>query len=591
MEDIRTILLVDDKCGERELTEILGDEYHIIATADSTAALDQLKKLRTEISFAVINLSMGNIKGYKVLETLVGEAQYQDIPVIASGTGRDHKMEAAALELGAWDYISRPYNARIVKSRLRNVVRHCRRIQRANHTDGQHGETDFLDLCLSKLSFAAGLCRYHNGSVTLLAGSRLIYWFLGMETEYKNDGKQIMSLRREDQVCVRNALQTMIRTREMTECSFWYYQDDENKKWVKLQLYFLEENTESKYFMYMLSDMTQQRELEQELRRYKSAIFKPDNYSNKILIVDDQEMNRVILKEIFRNHYEVLEASNGKEAIEMLKQNCNDVDVILLDLMMPVMSGSEFLEYKNSHPEIEDIPVVVITADGSMNQQVNTLALGADDYIVKPFVVEVVLRRIRNVLESHRRFREVLREYNHIVAQAKADSLTKLYNRAAAQEHINRILNMEADQMHALIMLDVDKFKIFNDTYGHKFGDDMLMKIAAKIKDFFRDTDIVSRFGGDEFCVFMRSVSSENMALNKCIELCREINNMHMQGCDRELSVSVGIAVTSKEFCTFDTLYRNADNALYTSKRNGRNQATLYGTMEYLKEEQKCGQP
>lgn len=593
MDSVRTMLLIDNRDGEKELAAILNEEYQIVRASNSKTMLDLLVRMESEISFVIINLDLAELQGYKSLELLLKEAKYRELPVIATGQAQDSHMEAAALELGAWDYIAKPYYARTVRSRLKMVNEHSRKQNELyqNGVDGYGYRLHQLDVIFSKLPSMIGIFEYYKGQLFSLSGSRVINCLLCTCSQKNHYVRDSMNLRREDRACIWNAMEKVINTQNASECCFWNQLENESKKWLQLNLYYLKKRNGRHIILYTLEDKTDQMEMEQELRKYKAAIFKPDNYSNRILIVDDQEMNRVILKEIFRNHYDVLEACNGKEAIEILSLNHNDVDVILLDLMMPVMDGSQFLEYKNSHPEIEDIPVVVITADASMNQQVNTLALGADDYIVKPFVVEVVLRRIRNVLESHRRFREVLREYNNVAAQAREDPLTKLFNRAAAQEDIIRILNMEPDQLHALIMLDVDKFKTLNDTYGHKLGDDALTEIAAKIKAFFRDTDIVSRFGGDEFCVFMRSISSPNMALEKCIQLCKEISKMKLKGCGQSLSVSVGIAVTSSEASSFDALYRSADKALYVSKQNGRNQATLYAFTESEKEDSICSKP
>lgn len=118
--------------------------------------------------------------------------------------------------------------------------------------------------------------------------------------------------------------------------------------------------------------------------------------------MDDEEVNRVVLKCIFEKEYNIVEAANGKEALECLEKN-KDIDLILLDIMMPVMDGPSFLKAKNKISDINSIPVIIITADETTKQQVETLAMGARDYIVKSFIPEIVIRRVNNVMDSNRK--------------------------------------------------------------------------------------------------------------------------------------------------------------------------------------------
>lgn len=136
------------------------------------------------------------------------------------------------------------------------------------------------------------------------------------------------------------------------------------------------------------------------------------------MVVDDEEINRIILNAIFENQYKVLQAENGKQALEVLEECNYEVDVIFLDMAMPVMDGIGFLEERQKNIKMEDIPVIIITADDTSAQQVKAIALGASDYIIKPFVGETVLRRTRNVLESKRNLEKYI--------QAAKESMKKV---------------------------------------------------------------------------------------------------------------------------------------------------------------------
>ena len=151
-----------------------------------------------------------------------------------------------------------------------------------------------------------------------------------------------------------------------------------------------------------LTDITEQREVEMELSRYRTAILNHKTEYGKILVVDDEKRNRDRIRAVFEDEYEVLEAENGEAAIGLLKENNYEIDVIFLDLAMPVMDGIRFLEEKKKDEGMEEIPVIVITSDDTSQKQIQAITLGASDYIVKPFVGETLRKRTRNVLESKR---------------------------------------------------------------------------------------------------------------------------------------------------------------------------------------------
>ena len=119
-----------------------------------------------------------------------------------------------------------------------------------------------------------------------------------------------------------------------------------------------------------------------------------------ILIIDDIEVNRVILKGIFENDYDVIEAENGAQALEIL-DNGIKVDVILLDIIMPVMDGIDFLKNIKSDKRYCDIPIVVNTQAGEQENEYKALVLGADDFIAKPYEPKIVKRRITNIIEKN----------------------------------------------------------------------------------------------------------------------------------------------------------------------------------------------
>ena len=149
-----------------------------------------------------------------------------------------------------------------------------------------------------------------------------------------------------------------------------------------------------------LCDITSQKIMEMEVLKYRTAPASKENTPQTILIIDDAEVNRTILSNIFKGDFHVLQATDAKGALCILKNHNSLIDLIMLDLVMPEMDGITFLERKLTIPEIAGIHVIVITADDSPQQQNRLLEMGIKDYIVKPFVPAILQQRVKNVFES-----------------------------------------------------------------------------------------------------------------------------------------------------------------------------------------------
>lgn len=170
------------------------------------------------------------------------------------------------------------------------------------------------------------------------------------------------------------------------------------------------------------------------------------------------------------------------------------------------------------------------------------------------------------------------RDRRELVHSAQIDGLTAVYNKEHTQPAIDHFLQMShPDTLHAFLILDIDKFKDVNDTYGHAVGDKILQRVGEFLKSQFRDRDIIGRIGGDEFVILMKQVSSKEAALARVqnmVERIRSIKHAEMDG--KPITFSVGVAFSPEQGIRFDDLYRNADKALYQTKRGGRNNFSVY---------------
>ena len=209
----------------------------------------------------------------------------------------------------------------------------------------------------------------------------------------------------------------------------------------------------------------------------------------KILVVEDNVLNREILKEILAGQYAVLEAGNGVEALEILKQHRDDIALILLDLIMPVMDGFAFLDQLKPDPDLGLIPVIVMTQNDSQDDEVAALAHGATDFVPNPYRPQVILHRIASIIN--------LRETAAMVNQFQFDQLTGLYSREFFYRKVREALDENPDREYIIVCSNNENFKLYNDVFGIDAGDRLLQGIASGLE---RDgDDIYGRYGADRF--------------------------------------------------------------------------------------------
>ncbi|MBR2562481.1 MAG: EAL domain-containing protein, partial [Eubacterium sp.] len=222
--------------------------------------------------------------------------------------------------------------------------------------------------------------------------------------------------------------------------------------------------------------------------------FYSTNGKRQILIADDEQINREILAQILKEDYEVLFACDGKETLEMIRENKDTLSLVLLDILMPVMSGLEVLETLKVDPVLSRIPVIVTTAEKAT--EVESLRLGATDFIPKPYpAIDVIHARILRTIE--------LSEDRDIIQSTERDALTGLYNK----EYFYRYA-VQYDQHHShadmdAVIVDVNHFHMINERYGKAYGDKVLRRIGEELRDMVSDSGgIVCRQGADTFLVY-----------------------------------------------------------------------------------------
>lgn len=291
------------------------------------------------------------------------------------------------------------------------------------------------------------------------------------------------------------------------------------------------------------------------------------------MIVDDSELIRASLKALFEKQYDIIEAESGAEAWDCI--NSRTVATVLLDLIMPGMDGIELLKKMRNIDLFSDLPVVIITSSEDNEKLVEAFHAGATDYIVKPFHPEITVFRVNNALSANRRMRRILEEEKNLRRKAELDLLTNLYNKVTAEQRIEVMLSAMPGTLSALFLIDIDDFKMVNDTRGHAVGDHVLKVVADLISSHFRTGDIIGRIGGDEFVAFMLNISSRNAAIEKAEELV-SIMRKKPSPAPADVTFSVGVSFNNGIAMKYAELYNQADQALYHVKRNGKGNFSVY---------------
>ncbi|MGM0508040.1 MAG: GGDEF domain-containing response regulator [Fusobacteriota bacterium] len=298
-----------------------------------------------------------------------------------------------------------------------------------------------------------------------------------------------------------------------------------------------------------------------------------------ILIVDDVSKNIQVAANILKSDNINIEfTKKGKAAIKEAKEK--ELDLILLDIMMPEMDGFEVCKRLKKSPETEDIPIIFLTAKSDIESVAKAFKLGAVDYVRKPFNGVELKARVQTHLELRRskkrieEFAKELEEKNRKLERlATKDSLTNLYNRRYMMEKINEELARfdRNNKEFSFIMGDIDKFKKFNDKYGHECGDYVLKKVSENLVDLSRKQDFVSRWGGEEFLILLPETKLDG-AYKLATRIREKIEKAQYNYDDQKLSVTITLGVS--EYCigeNIETAINRADDALYEGKKNGRN--------------------
>ena len=293
------------------------------------------------------------------------------------------------------------------------------------------------------------------------------------------------------------------------------------------------------------------------------------NYHITVLLVESSDSFRFYVSDLLRNHrFNVITATSSHEALQKLEENPN-TKLMVTDSSADGIDGAKLIKRIRQKHKPQSLAIVGISPSDDPQVNVQLLKAGASDYLRRPFAMEEFYCRINQNIE-------ILEYIEEIQNSMIRDYLTDVYNRRYLYEAGEQFyLNARRGNLSiAVAMIDADKFKEINDTYGHDVGDDVLVKIASTLRKTLRTSDIVARFGGEEFVCIINCIDQKHIA--PLFERVRAaIESLRIHTAHGVLRVTASIGVTMQLSHSLDGMINLADQAMYKAKQNGRNRVVL----------------
>ena len=406
----------------KEMMEQLQKKGFSILMDDFGSGYSSLNVLK-DIAVDVLKIDMKFLDGSgddgrseNILASVVRMAKWLNMPVVAEGAER--KEQVSFLHSIGCEYVQGYYFARPIPVKEYEKLLYEQPYFEDDETRRTSNDTNAIwtanmqmEMIFSNMMQAAAIYEYCDGNIEVVRVNDAYFDLFGYHDTDRVHKEIEGSIDHFDRERFMDTFAQVVENQSTAECEVKRFLESGREIWIKLRLKYINRVGERHIIFGCIDDITVQREMDNELAKYRLALMEEEVNEKTMLVVDDMEINRASLESIFETDYRILQAGDGEEALRILEEQNYKVDMILLDLMMPGMNGQTFMQERKNDPRILNIPVVIITADDTTEQQVLTMELGASDYIVKPFIPEIVTRRVQNVWDSTRRKKEVLQEH------------------------------------------------------------------------------------------------------------------------------------------------------------------------------------
>lgn len=401
----------DNPIAIKEIISRLQAQGFIIMMDDFGSGYSSLNVLK-DISVDVLKVDMRFLsntdipgRGDNILASVIRMAKWLNLPVIVEGV--ETARQSRFLRSIGCDYVQGFYFASPMPAdeylklidENKEVVSNKLDINEKVNFDSFFEKNPQMEIIFGNRLQAIVIYEFSDDRIELLRVNEGFYNLFGSSDRAIKSDNPLVVIDEEYKDSLLGAFWEAVNTKGTSEAEYIRYKEDGTSIWVKIRLQYIQKIGMKHILFGTLNDITIQKEIDTMLDIYKEELNTQKADKDVMLVVDDYRLNRIILRDMFQDKFQVLEAENGNVALQKLLET-EKVDVIILDLIMPCMDGKELLQIIKKDDKRKNIPVVVITSDDSIESQTELLSLGVNDYIIKPFVKETVMKRIDNVMVS-----------------------------------------------------------------------------------------------------------------------------------------------------------------------------------------------
>jgi len=295
----------------------------------------------------------------------------------------------------------------------------------------------------------------------------------------------------------------------------------------------------------------------------------------RVLLVEDDTKDALIIRKILcEEHYSIVHVRTGEEALALIDQG--QFDLVLLDILLPGCDGFDVCRRLKGIPQTNDLQIILITCLDDLDNKIQGVESGADDYLIKPVDGRELKVRMKVLLRKKRYLEQIHHDREHAINSAISDGLTGMYNQTYFKKFLELEIKRAQRQQYpfGLLIMDVDDFKKINDSLGHLMGDLILKKMGEMIRKNIRDTDLSARYGGDEFVIALPY--TDQAAARQVVERLQNALIQLQAGKEnplpsKQITLSIGVAFYPANGRNTEELIRQADEALYRAKKEGKN--------------------
>jgi len=375
------------------------------------SSLNTLKEMDVDIlkiDMKFLPTGENDSRSERILTSIIRLAGRLDLPVIVEGV--ETKEQKEFLQSIGCDYVQGFFFARPMPvSDYEIIIKGLQREQpfipeiklMSPDLDSIWSSNPHAEQIFKNIMQPIAVYEYSYGNCEPLRFNKAFIEMFGLEEAIENaNGKQGKHISLEDKTKLNNALETVVSKKSSVECEYQWRVERHNVMWVRVKLQYVNSASDGHMLFAVFSDITEQKKLERELLNLRGQITKQEEEKKTVLVVDDSVVSRAVIKTMLQSNYKVLEAENGMQALSFLKVYGNDIAVILLDIIMPVMDGETFLKHKNKDPLKAKIPVIIISGASDNDKKSSTLKMEANFVVNKPFTSEHLLSKVQSAIEN-----------------------------------------------------------------------------------------------------------------------------------------------------------------------------------------------